>query len=466
MVSIRKSIASRLALGYGLLVAFAIAIVSAVFYFGTIVVLDRSIDGKISSISNRLVGRFQDRTQDELTAEIERRLQDRIDSDTEIFQVVAADGTLIVGNITDWPDTTIPWNEVVTHKVMRDGKLSSARLIIRPLHDGKLLVVGRDLREQEAIQTLVLRALWAGGTISLVLVIAGAIFFKRQTEARIGEIRRTAIEIEAGDLSRRVPISGDDEFGRLSEDINQMLDRIEHLMDGVRHVSNAIAHDLRTPLGRIRSKLDDAVRHQYTADTLYDAANDAIEGIDDLILLFDKLLQIAGAESGMRTKSFEVVDLNRIAHDMAELYDAAAEERQVTIKASSQMAVPVMGDHDLLASAVASLIDNAIKYAGAGATVEVEAHTEPHWASVTIKDNGPGIPNEEIAKVTERFYRLDHSRHLPGNGLGLSIVTAIATLHGGMLRLEHGAPGLLARILLPQELPLPAASALTDGRLG
>ncbi len=456
MVSIRKSIASRLALGYGLLVAFAIAIVSAVFYFGTIVVLDRSIDGKISSISNRLVGRFQDRPQDDLTAEIERRLQDRIDSETEIFLVVAADGTHIVGNLTDWSDTKIPWNEVVTRKVMRDGKLSSARLIIRQLRDGRQLVVGRDLREQEAIQILVLRALGAGGTISLVLVIAGALFFKRQTEARIGEIRRTAVEIEAGDLSRRVPISGDDEFGRLSEDINQMLDRIEHLMDGVRHVSNAIAHDLRTPLGRIRSKLDDAVRHQYTADTLYDAANDAIEGIDDLILLFDKLLQIAGAESGMRTKSFEVVDLNRIAHDMVELYDAAAEERQVVIKATSQTAVSVMGDHDLLASAVASLIDNAIKYAGAGATVEVEVHTEPHWASVTIKDNGPGIPIDEIAKVTERFYRLDHSRHLPGNGLGLSIVTAIATLHGGMLRLEHGAPGLLARILLPRELPLPA----------
>jgi len=463
MVSIRNSIASRLALGYGVLVAFSIAIVSAVFYFGTIVVLDRSIDGKIASISNRLVTRFQDRTQDDLIAEIERRLQDRIDSDTEIFLVVAADGTPVVGNLTNWPEDRIPYDEVVTRKVMRDGKLTSARLIVRQLHGDRLLVVGRDLHEQEAIQTLVVRALGAGGTLSLVLVIAGAIFFKQQTEARIGEIRRTAVEIEGGNLSRRVPISGDDEFGRLSEDINRMLDRIEHLMDGVRHVSNAIAHDLRTPLGRIRSKLDEAVRHQYTVDTLHEAASDAIEGIDDLILLFDKLLQIAGAESGMRTKSFEVLDLNRIAHDMVELYDAAAEEREVVLKASSQAHVTVMGDHDLLASAVASLIDNAIKYAGAGATVEVEAHTEPHWATVTIKDNGPGIPTEELSRVTERFYRLDHSRHLPGNGLGLSIVTAIATLHGGTLHLEQGAPGLVAQIRLPRETSVPAVAAEAEG---
>jgi signal transduction histidine kinase len=228
-----------------------------------------------------------------------------------------------------------------------------------------------------------------------------------------------------------------------------MLDRIEHLMEGVRHVSNAIAHDLRTPLSRVRSKLDEALQHELTITTLSDAAYAAIEGIDDLILVFEKLLQIAEAESGMRTKSFDLIDLNGVAHDMVELYDASAEENRVTLKASHENTALAIGDRNLLASAVASLIDNAIKYAGPSATVEIGAYTDEQMVSIVVRDNGPGIPTEELPRVTERFYRLDQSRSLPGNGLGLSIVSAIATLHGGKLYLSDAAPGLIARIELP-----------------
>jgi signal transduction histidine kinase len=288
-----------------------------------------------------------------------------------------------------------------------------------------------------------------------VLVI-GALLFRHQIEKRIGEIRRTAHRIEAGDLTQRIPVSSDDEFGRLSVDINRMLDRIGHLMDGVRHVSNAIAHDLRTPLGRIRSRLDEAVRREPTAGSLSEAAGAAIEGIDELTLVFEKLLQIAEAESGVRAKSFEAVDLNAIAKDMVELYDASAEERRVSLKPAGGAAVLAEVDRNLVASAVASLIDNAIKYAGPGATVEVGAYAQPQSVAIVVRDNGPGIPAHERPCVTQRFYRLDHSRNLPGNGLGLSIVSAIATLHGGALQLEDAAPGLLARIVLPVA---PAAAA-------
>jgi len=315
--------------------------------------------------------------------------------------------------------------------------------------NAELLIVGRDLSEHIAIGSLVWRALTTGVTISLLLTVAGALFFRHQIEARIGDIRRTALEIEAGDLTRRIPISSDDEFGLLSRDINRMLDRIEHLMDSTRHVSNAIAHDLRTPLGRIRSKLDDAIRHEMTVEILANAAHAAIEGIDDLVLVFEKLLQIAEAESGMRAKSFEPVDLNRIALDMVDLYDATAEDRQVTLRTSLKNAVFAHGDRNLLASAVASLIDNAIKYAGPGATVEVCTMADAHSVSILVRDDGPGIPLEELPKVTERFYRLDQSRSLPGNGLGLSIVSAIATLHAGKLILENDVHGLIARITLP-----------------
>jgi signal transduction histidine kinase len=458
MVSLSKSITTRLALGYAVLVAEAILVASGVFYFGTIGVMDRRVDGKITAISNRLMETFQNRPVEELARQIELELNDGIDSDTEIFLVVSPSGQRVVGNLTAVPEGARPLGQVVTGEVVRGGKRVSGRLIARQLPDGGFLYVGRDLSEQRSIRDLVVRALAAGAGASLVVLAAGALLFRHQIEKRIGQIRRTAGAIEGGDLKQRIPVTSDDEFGRLSVDINRMLDRIGQLVDGVRHVSNAIAHDLRTPLGRIRNKLDEAVRHGTTAASS-EAAAAAIEDIDQLILVFEKLLQIAEAESGVRTRSFEAVDLNRIATDMVELYDATAEQQQVSLKPTGSGAVLAAVDRNLLASAVASLIDNAIKYAGPGATIEVGAYTQPQSVAIEVRDNGPGIPAPERPKVTERFYRLDQSRNLPGNGLGLSIVSAIATLHGGALQLEDASPGLLARIVLPIG---PAVQAVAD----
>ncbi|MBZ0093380.1 MAG: HAMP domain-containing histidine kinase [Sulfuricellaceae bacterium] len=449
MFRFQTSVAVRLVLGYGLLATASIAVASAIFYLGTIGVLDQNVDDKIVSISKRLIDKFQARPVEDLCREIKLQLSDKIDSDREIFLVLSPSGHRLTGNLSTWPSPATPLDRVVTRDVVREGKAVSARLLMHRLQNAELLIVGRDLSEHITIGRLVWRALAVGITISLLLTVVGALFFRHQIEARIGDIRRTAVEIEAGDLTRRIPISSDDEFGLLSREINHMLDRIEHLMESTRHVSNAIAHDLRTPLGRIRSKLDDAVRHDMTVEILSDAAHDAIEGIDDLILVFEKLLQIAEAESGMRTKLFETVDLNRIALDMVDLYDATAEERQVILKTSLKDAVFAHGDRNLLASAVASLIDNAIKYAGPGATVEVGTLADDHSVSLVVRDNGPGIPQEYLPKVTERFYRLDQSRSQPGNGLGLSIVSAIATLHVGKLILENDTHGLIARIILP-----------------
>jgi signal transduction histidine kinase len=447
--NLTKSIATRLALGFAVLVAEAILVASGVFYFGTVGVMDQRIDGKIAAISNRLMDSFKNRPIEDLTKQIELELHDGIDSDTEIFLVVSAAGQRVVGNLTEVPPATRPLGQVVTDDVVREGKRTSGRLIVQQLPDGGFLYVGRDLSEQRSISDLVIKSLLAGAGASLLVLVIGALLFRHQIEKRIGDIRRTAHRIEAGDLTQRIPVSSDDEFGRLSVDINRMLDRIGHLMDGVRHVSNAIAHDLRTPLGRIRSRLDDALRREPTAASLSEAAGAAIEGIDELTLVFEKLLQIAEAESGVRAKSFEAVDLNGITKDMVELYDATAEERQVSLKPAGGGAVLAEVDRNLVASAVASLIDNAIKYAGPGATVEVGAYAQPRSVAIVVRDNGPGIPADERPRVTQRFYRLDHSRNLPGNGLGLSIVSAIATLHGGALQLEDAAPGLLARIVLP-----------------
>jgi signal transduction histidine kinase len=445
-----SSIAARLVLGYGVLGMASMAVVSAVFYFGTIGVLDHNLDGRITVLSDRLIEQYRGRPQAELANEVGRQLSDGIDSDSEIFLLLADNKARLAGNLTVWPQPAQPG--LSSREVVRDGRPTPARLLVRQLDGGGTLVVGRDLSEQESVRALVLRSLAAGAALSLLLTGFGAMLFRRQIERRIGEIRHTAKDIEEGDLSRRISVSGDDEFSLLNRDINRMLDRIEHLMDGIRHVSNAIAHDLRTPLSRIRSKLDDALRHDMTVDALAGAAHGAIEDIDDLIRLFERLLQIAEAESGMRSQLFETIDLNRVARDMADMYEATAEDHHVTLVtalAPDVHAVQAPGDRNLLASAVASLIDNAIKYAGPGSTVSVQTALGGGMASIAVRDNGPGIPAAEFGKVTQRFYRLDKSRSLPGNGLGLSIVSATASMHGGTFTLEDGEPGLLARISLP-----------------
>jgi signal transduction histidine kinase len=449
---LRTSIAAKLVLGYGLLGMASIAAVSAVFYSGTIGVLDQNIDGKIIAQSDRLLEQAGS-GRPALQAEVVRLLGDGVDSDREIFQLLDDNGKPVAGNLGSWPaadDEDDDDDEALeTAMVLRNGRSAPARLYVRPLVAGGTLIVGRDLSEEEAVRDVIWRALLAGVCVSLMLTIGGAMLFRRSIEGRLGQIRRTAAQIEAGDLSPRIPVTGNDEFALLNRDINRMLDRIELLMEGIRHVSNAIAHDLRTPLSRIRGRLDDALRHEMTVPRLSGAAHDAIDDIDDLIRLFERLLQIAEAESGMRGRLFERLDLGRVVADIGEMYDAIAEDGGIALTVDAPDSLFVDGDRNLLASAVASLLDNAIKYAGPGAAIRVRAGLHHGQASISVQDNGPGIPEGEHDKVTQRFYRLDKSRHMPGNGLGLAIVSATATSHGGALVLENAAPGLVARIVLP-----------------
>ncbi|MEQ8494231.1 MAG: HAMP domain-containing sensor histidine kinase [Gammaproteobacteria bacterium] len=450
MPRLRISIAARLAASYGVLVMIAVSTLSGVFYAATVGVLERGIDRKIAAISAQLVASFDTQRLDELVTALTDELGDGADSDTEILLLLGPDGRVLAGNLEKWKRFDVPHGTLDTASAKRRGQRIMVRYIMSDLGDGIRLVVGRDMQEQQAIRELVRRAIAVGAVVALALVFGGAIFFRAQLERRIGEIRRTAHEIESGDLSRRMPVPGDDEFGRLAEDINHMLDRIEQLMNGVRHVSNSIAHDLRTPLTRIRSQLDDALRHAHDAAALRDAIATATTGIDDLIALFNKLLQIAETESGVRARNFAAVDLDAIAEDMVELYDASAEEQGVTLALTRRDGQPTQGDHDLLASALASLLDNSIKYAGRGARIEVGVEADADSVSVVVRDDGPGIPLAEIDRVTERFYRVDRSRSLPGNGLGLAIVAAIATFHDGRLELSDAAPGLLARLVVPR----------------
>jgi len=451
MTKLWGNVAFRLALGYGLLAIGSMSVISAAFYIGTVGVLARGTDAKLLSISSRLAGHVESRGGDALRQEIQQLLADGIEQDTEVYLLIAPDGRISAGNIAGWTMKTAPLDRLTDLVVIRNGRASLSRLLPRLLPDGSILVVGRDMQDQREIEQLVWRALLAGGAVALLLAIGGALLFRRQLEHRVGAIRRTAREIEAGDLTRRIPISGvEDEFARLNRDINNMLDRIEHLMDGVRHVSNAIAHDLRTPLGRIRSRLEEALHPGNSITQLAGTARFAIQQVDELIQMLDRLLQIAEAESGARRQSFSPVPLASVVRDVVELYDATAEAEGITLVTEIDGDPITLGDKNLLASAVVNLVDNALKYAGSGATVRVRARQERDIVSMAVEDDGPGIPSVERSRVVDRFYRLDQSRCLPGNGLGLSIVTAIASLHWGELYLEDAAPGLAARIVLPR----------------
>lgn len=448
-LSLRGSIAARLAIGYGLLVAALAAALSAIFYFGTVGVFEHSIDNKIRTIAQHLSKTWTAEGEAALMRQIDIELHDRTDSDTELVGLFDGAGRSLSGNMPAWRGPLPRKGQLVFDEIDRGKDVVSVRLTAVPLGTDRQLVVGRDLSELDAIREVVGRALLISASLSLLLAFAGAQLFRRLIESRIGRIRRTAARIAAGELSNRIKVQGNDEFAHLGTDINQMLDRIESLMEGVRHVSNSIAHDLRTPLSRVRSRLERALGTSADPRALVGDARLAIEEIDNLIGLFDKLLQIAAAESGMRTRSFELLDIAAIARDMAELYEATAEECGMVLRYAGVESLSVRGDRDLLATALASLIDNAIKYARSGTYVDIAVRGDQDGTVVSVRDYGPGVQEADLGRVCERFYRVDQSRHLPGNGLGLSIVTAIAQLHGASLQLRNAGPGLELSLMFP-----------------
>jgi signal transduction histidine kinase len=450
MGRLRGSIAFRLSIGYGLLVVGSMAVIAVLFDFGTVGVLGQGNDKKLVALSERLTSHFQSRGLGGLRQEIEQLLIDGVDQDTEAYLLIDADGRWIAGNLSGVMFTDAPLDLFSNQHVIRADHPSVSRILPTRLSNGALLVVGRDMQDQLDIEHLVIRALLLGGALALLLAIGGAVLFRRQLERRIAAIRRTAAEIGAGDMSRRIPVSGaEDEFTRLTCDINRMLDRINQLMDSVRHVSNTIAHDLRRPLGQLRARLDEALWPCSSVDQRSEAVSAAIREIDDLVAVFDALLQIAEAESGAPRQAFELVALRDVVEKVVELYDALAEASDIRLVGETTGEPITFGDSDLLTSAVGNLVDNAIKYGGRG-TVRVSAAEDGATASILVQDTGLGIPADEREKVTRRFYRRKETRDLPGSGLGLSIVTAIAALHAGRFYLEDAAPGLIARLVLPR----------------
>jgi hypothetical protein len=273
---------------------------------------------------------------------------------------------------------------------------------------------------------------------------------RRAILARIHSIRQTVLAIVQGDLSHRLPsLSSGDELETLSHTINGMLDQIEQLINGIRDVSNSIAHDLRTPLAELRSRLEELSLTRPSNEETFAEIDGAVADVDRVIRIFNALLRLAEIDTGMRRSGFVQVNANELAAEVVEFYSPAAEVKDVTLSFVSSGPVLVSGDPTLLAQAVGNLIDNALKYAGEQGSVTVGLQYSVDGAvEICVADDGPGIPDSEKPKVAQRFYRGDASRGTPGVGLGLSLVKAVAKLHGGTLELTDNFPGLRARMLI------------------
>lgn len=317
------------------------------------------------------------------------------------------------------------------------------------LSDGSLLVVGRDSFALDELSEWVDRVtIWSGCGIAILALIAGflisAIFL-----SRLERLNGAASRIMEGRLDERLPVVGmGNEFNHLSVSLNAMLDRIQALMEGLRQVSTDIAHDLRTPLNRLRQGLE-AARSKGSEAVYEHAIDDALGQLDQVLETFSALLRIGQIEGGVGRARFTEVDLSELMERVGDAYQPAAEDRGKTITARIECGVWTRGDREMLAQVFANLVDNAIIHSGEGSGIELCLVVRGELALASVMDNGPGIPESERDKVLRRFYRLDASRTTPGSGLGLSLTAAIAELHGVHLTLIDNAPGLRAEIVFP-----------------
>jgi signal transduction histidine kinase len=376
--------------------------------------------------------------------------------------VTDAGGEKIAGNVESVPPALIasddPSPQVVPYRRLEDeGTVSGGRYaaLVRvvELPAGFRILVGRDVSESEKLVEVVRRSLILTAALMVGLGLLAWIFVSRRVLKRIDSIAATSQRIVAGDLSGRIDVTGTgDEFDRLAESLNTMLTRIERLMLSLKQVSDNIAHDLKTPLTRLRNRLERTLAAGAADASEREALQAAIEEADQLIRTFNALLLIARAEAGSSDAAFTEFDASEVARDVFDLYEPLAE--QAGVKLSLDAAGPVMlsANRELVSQALANLVDNAVKYADEGREepqVVISVRREAGFVALGVADNGAGIAEGDRRRVTERFVRLEESRSKPGAGLGLSLVSAVAQLHGGALTLGDNRPGLMAVLHIP-----------------
>lgn len=449
-----KSAGFRFAALFAVLFLAAIASFSLMLWWGTAGTLSRQIDDAIRADALGLQEAWRGRGKAAVMDAIGGRLAVDID-DHAIYLLTDSAGERLGGNLDRWPTVANTPGSWAADTVRRDGVAVPARLHHVPLDQGHRLLVGRDATDRENLRTLLSEALLWSFAVAVAFALAGAAALRRVLGDRLRAASLTASAIAAGDLSRRVPLSAQrDEFDQLGASMNAMLDRIDQLMIGIKGVSDSIAHDLRTPIARARMRLENALLSAPDEESLRMAMETTVADLDGISRVFQALLRIAEAEAGARRAAFARFDLAAVLTDAAEVYGALAEERGQQLQTSWPEKLEMVGDRDMLLQAIANLLDNAVKFTPEGSTIRLSASAPARGkCEISVSDEGPGLASMDRARAGERFFRADPSRALPGSGLGLSLVKAVAALHGGELQLgdaKPGAerPGLEARLTL------------------
>jgi signal transduction histidine kinase len=385
-----------------------------------------------------------------LIAEINARRADKSFAD-HVYLLVDPSLRVLAGNVRQWPPlagVSTGWVEFRAPKTAPGGgDQPLLRGIVETLPNGDRLIAGHDISDLDSFTASIKAAVISSVLLIFALAAMASVLVTRRTVARIEQINATSRAIMASGLDQRIPLRGShDEWDRVAESLNQMLDRIQTLMGEVKQVSDNVAHDLRTPLTRMRGRLEKAYLGKRVAEGDQALIGDTIADLDAVLRIFASIVRIAQIETQARQSGFRTVDLVEIAGDVVELYDAAAEQDGTRLVLTGDREVTATGDRDLIFDAIANLVDNALKHGRAGGEVVVTCETIDGRPVISIADDGSGIPPCEREHVFKRFYRLEQSRYAAGNGLGLSLVAAVARLHGARIELLSNAPGLKVKL--------------------
>jgi len=398
--------------------------------------------------------RLQRICDEEGIAALSRSIESRVGStqgDSEDI-VLLTDASLhrLAGNLTIWPQTVSADFSSGRVVVNLDGRSTQILAKHITLNNGFHLLVAHDINRYRVLENMFIVGLSGSGAIVIFLGVIGGVVVRRSLLAKVKDINQAASAIMQGDLSHRLPHNGEeDELGILVETENRMLEQIEQLMDGVRNVSNSIAHDLRTPLAELRSRLEELALGRPEEEWVMVEIEGAISDVDRVIAIFNALLRLVEIDSGARRSGFASLNVTELVEDVVDFYLPAAESHLRSLSFEKTPSLTLSGDALLIVQAVGNLIDNAFKYVPKDGTVKITCgRTDNGAIFIEVSDNGPGIAAHEISKVQERFYRCDASRASAGVGLGLSVVAAVGKLHGGKLELSDNMPGLRAVLVL------------------
>jgi signal transduction histidine kinase len=427
--------------------------VIAFSYYSMLHVIDAQIDGTVSRESADLTAAYERGGYGVLRQAIAYRAQLQLDAQ-RVYLLEGPDGT-VTGNLRQWPAEAPEPGRSKDIEIPHPAKAARVRTFAFP--EGSRLILGRALTERTNFRKTAGESLLFVLAADLLLGAAAGILLARYAGHRLGRINAAAQEVLDGNLSGRVAVgTGRDEYDHLAQTINAMLDRIQRLMTTVRGVTENIAHDLRTPLNRLHGRLETALLSLRTPEEYRDVLKRAIAESETIVGTFNAILKIARIETGAFPSSQAPIDLTKVARDLVDLYQAFAEDSGISLEArlpshSNRIArsVFVLGDLHLISQAAANLLDNAIKYSPAGSKAVIAVMQDADGASLTVADDGPGIPATKRTAILDRFVRLETANGKEGFGLGLSFVSAVAEWHGARLELTDNKPGLRAALLFP-----------------